>query len=120
MKMVLNTDETRATLNLPSGWREGWVRRGQECYKCFRREQGGGGIMISQGIIGVEVLVHIRVPKGVNITSTEFFLLSESALLPRLDDVPLIKRCKLIFSMVMLRPFSKGIASIFVIKWVRR
>ena len=46
MKMVLFTDETWATLDGPDGWGKGWVKNGQERHICFRRQQGGGGIMI--------------------------------------------------------------------------
>ena len=97
MKMVLFTDETRATLDGSDGWGKGWVANGQQRHNRFRRQQGGGGVMIWAGIIGGKILGPIRVPEGVKITSAAYCQLLESALLPWLDDVPLSKRCKLIF-----------------------
>lgn len=97
MKMVLFTDETRATLDGPDRWGKGWVATGQQRHNRFRRQQGGGGVMIWAGIIGGELVGPIRVPEGVKITSAAYCQLLESALLPWLDDVPFSKRCKLIF-----------------------
>ena len=53
--------------------------------------------MIWAGIIGNELVGPVQVPEGVKITSAAYCQLLESALLPRLEDVPLLKRCKLIF-----------------------
>jgi len=97
MKMVLFTDESRATLDGPDGWGKGWVGNGQERHTSFRRQQGGGGVMIWAGIIGDELVGPVRVPDGVKITSVAYCQLLESALLPWLEDVPLQKRCRLIF-----------------------
>lgn len=97
MKMVLFTDETRATLDGPDGWGKGWVGNGQQRHTRFRRQQGGGGVMIWAGIIGDELVGPVRVPEGVKITSAAYCQLLGSALLPWLEDVPLLKRFKLIF-----------------------
>ena len=56
MKMALFTDETRATLGGPDGWGKGWVANGQQRHNRFRRQQGGGGVMIWAGIIGGKFL----------------------------------------------------------------
>ena len=97
MKMVLFTDETRATLDGPDGWGKGWVANGQERHNRFRRQQGGGGVMIWAGIIGGELVGPVRVPEGVKITSATYCQLLQSAFLPWLDEVPLSRRFKLIF-----------------------
>ena len=49
------------------------------------------------GIIGDELAGPVQVPEGVTITSVAYCQLLESALLPWLKDVPLLKRCNLIF-----------------------
>ena len=46
MKLVLFTDESRASLDGPDGWAKGWVVNGDNCPKRMRRQQGGGGVMI--------------------------------------------------------------------------
>ena len=53
--------------------------------------------MIWEGIIGDELFGPVRVPESVKVTSVAYYQLLESALLPWLKDVPLLKRCKLIF-----------------------
>ena len=53
--------------------------------------------MIWAGIIGDELVGPVRVSEVVKITSTPYCQLLESALLPWLEDVHLLKRCKLIF-----------------------
>ena len=58
MKMVLFTDDTRATLDVPDGWGKGWVGNNIR----FRRQQGEGGFMIWAGIIGDELVGPVRVP----------------------------------------------------------
>ena len=106
MKMVLFTDETRATLAGPEGWGKGWVGNGQQRHIRFRRQQGGGGVMIWAGIIGDELNGPVRVPEGVKINSEAYCQLLGLALHPWLEDVPLLKRFKLIFAMIMPRPIQ--------------
>ena len=65
MKMVLFTDETRATSDRPGGWGKVWVGNGQQRHIRFRRQQGGGGVMIWAGIIGDKLIGPVRVPEGV-------------------------------------------------------
>ena len=115
MKMVLFTNETRATLDGPNGWGKGWDGNGQERYTHFRRQQGRGGVIIWAGIIGDELVGPVRVPEGVKITSAAYCQLLESVLLPWLEDVPLLKRCKLIFQIQCPVSFSKGNKSILFI-----
>ena len=47
---VIFTDECRATLDGPDGWRKGWVIEGREAPWVVRRQQGGGGVMFWAGI----------------------------------------------------------------------
>ena len=56
MKKAVFTDETRATLDGPDGWGKGWVANGQERHCRFRRQQGGGGMMIWTGIVRDELI----------------------------------------------------------------
>lgn len=53
---VLFTDESRITLSGPDGWARGWVCKQHDSRKFFKRQQGGGGIMIWAGIIGNELV----------------------------------------------------------------
>jgi len=73
----------------------------------FRRQQGIGGVMILAGIIGDELVGPIRVPEGVKIPFTAYCQLLESALLPWLENVPLLKRCKLIFQQDNAHPIQQ-------------
>ena len=107
MKMVLFTDETRATLDGPNGWGKGWDGNGHERHTHFRRQQGGGDVMIWAGIIGDELVGPVRVSEGVKIASAAYCQLLESALLPWLENVPLLKRCKLIFQQDNARPIQR-------------
>ena len=43
---VLWTDETRATLDGPDGWTKGWLLKGASPRLWYKRQQGGGGVMI--------------------------------------------------------------------------
>ena len=45
---VLFTDESRATLDGPDGWMSGWLLNGTTPQIRIRRQQGGGGVMIWQ------------------------------------------------------------------------
>ena len=69
----------------------------QQCHNCFRRQQDVKGVIIWPILIGDEVFGLIRVTKGVKITSAAYCQLLESALHLRLTDVPIQKRCRLIF-----------------------
>jgi len=69
---VLFIDETRATLDGPDGWSKGWVVNGRDPHHRFRRQQGGGGIMIWAGIIGGIMVGPWRVPEGTKITADAY------------------------------------------------
>lgn len=51
MKMVILTDEASATLDWPDECEKSWVRKGQEHYSRFRRQQGGARAMIWARIV---------------------------------------------------------------------
>ena len=53
--------------------------------------------MIWAGIIGDELVGPVRMPEDVKITSAAYCQLILLTLFPWLEDVPLLKRCKLIF-----------------------
>jgi len=89
MSRVLFTDETRATLDGPDGWANGWVYFGDEGHRRLRRQQGGGGIMIWAGIIGDKLVGPIRVPEGVKVTSATYCDLLSKSLVPWMDEIPL-------------------------------
>ena len=98
MMVLLFTNETQATLDGTDRWGKDWVGNGHERHARFRRQLSGGRVMIWAGINGDELVGLVRVPEGVKITSAAYCQLLESALLPWLEDVPLLKRCcKLIF-----------------------
>ena len=56
-----------------------------------------GGLIIWAGIIGNTIVVLIRVPEGVKLTSKTHSELLESVLLSRLEDLSLSSRRKVIF-----------------------
>ena len=89
MSHVLFTDETRATLDGPDGWANGWVYFGDERHYRLRRQQQGGGVMVWAGIIGDRLVGPIRVPEGVKVTSAAYCNLLRESLVPWLDDIPL-------------------------------
>ena len=49
---VIFTDECRATLDGPDGWRQGWVTDKHSVPVIMRRQQGGGGVMFWAAIVG--------------------------------------------------------------------
>ena len=66
---VLFTDECRATLDGPDGWRRGWFcKEGPRPHR-IRRQQGGGGVMFWAAIIGNELVGPFRVADGVKMTA---------------------------------------------------
>ena len=66
---VLFTDECRATLDGPDGWRRGWYDMQASPPQRVRRQQGGGGVIIWAGIIDDEVVGPFRVKDGVKMTA---------------------------------------------------
>ena len=87
MEYVLFTDESRATLDGP--WAKGWVIKGYLAPVRLRRQHGGGGVMIWEGIIGDEIVRSVRVPQGVKLTSTTYCQFLKNVLDPWLEEVPL-------------------------------
>lgn len=66
---VLFTDECRATLDGPDGWRRGWYNKEGPRPHRIRRQQGGGGVMFWAAIIGDELVGPFRVADGVKMTA---------------------------------------------------
>lgn len=97
MKCVLFTDETRATLDGPDGWSKGWVGFEGKLHHRFRRQQGGGGVMMWAGIVNNELVGPIMVREGVKINSVNYCALLDECLVPWLDDQNLNRRKKLVF-----------------------
>ena len=102
-KLILFTDECRATLDGPDGWSKGWVFGDDPSQMRLRRqqggggEQGGGGVMFWAGIIGDVVIGHVKVQEGVKLDSKCYCEFIDSALSDWLDDLPLEQRRKIIF-----------------------
>ena len=67
-----------ATLDGPDGWPIGWVGIGAKLHNRFRCHQGGGGVMLWDGIIDNQLIGSVMVPAGVKINSAAYCeLLSE-------------------------------------------
>lgn len=96
-KQVLFTDEARATLDGPDGWASGWVLKQQKTPTRYRRQQGGGGLMIWAGIINDEVVGPIQVPDGVKLDSESYCELLEEGFFTWLDKQSSARKRKLIF-----------------------
>ena len=61
---VLWTDEARAMLDGPDGWSKGCFQEGANPRLRFKRQQGGGGIMIQAGIISNQAVGPFLVHDG--------------------------------------------------------
>ncbi|KAF4660056.1 hypothetical protein FOL47_007305 [Perkinsus chesapeaki] len=79
---VIWTDETSASLDGPDGWAKGWVVNGKEVPGRFKRQQGGGGVMIWAAIVDDEIIGPTRVPKGVKINSEEYMKILQEDFIP--------------------------------------
>ena len=66
---VLFTDECRASLNGPDGWRRGWFSAEHGRPHLLRCQQGGGSVMFWAGIVGNELVGPFRVEDGVKMTA---------------------------------------------------
>ena len=97
MSRVLFTDESRATLDGPDGWSNGWLYFGDERHQRLRRQQGGGGVMIWAGIIGDKLVGPYRIPQGVKVTSAAYCQFLQEVFVPWLDDIPLSTLRDLVF-----------------------
>ena len=70
---VLWADEARLLdLNGADGWSKGWVQKGSNLRLRYKRQQGGGGIMIWAGIIGNQVVGPFLVPDGLKMNSGNY------------------------------------------------
>jgi transposase len=79
---VLFTDECRATLDGPDGWRRGWYSKDGQRPHRLRRQQGGGGVMFWSGIIDNELVGPFRVNDGVKMTAKVYIDFLNEHLLP--------------------------------------
>lgn len=77
---VLWTDEMRVTLDGPDGWARGWITKGRSAPLRFRRQQGGGGVMVWAGIINDELVGPFRVEDGLKINSNTYCQFLEATL----------------------------------------
>ena len=79
---VIFTDEMRATLDGPDGWRRGWILEGQGAPNVIRRQQGGGSIMIWGGIVKNRFIGPFKVEKGVKMNSQNYTTFLSANFLP--------------------------------------
>lgn len=94
---VIWTDEMRATLDGPDGWARGWIAEGFDVPSRFRRQQGGGGVMIWAGIIKNELIGPFRVAEGVKMNSVNYCQFLEEHLLKWLKKKTAAQRKKMMF-----------------------
>ena len=69
---VIFTDEYRATLDGPDGWRQGWVTDNQSVPVIMRRQQGGGGVIFWAAIVGDRFVGPYKVEDGVKINAESY------------------------------------------------
>lgn len=96
-KLILFTDECRATLDGPDGWSKGWVFSDDPSQMRLRRQQGGGGVMFWAGIIGDELIGPVKVQEGVKLNAQSYCEFIFDALSDWLENVNLKRRRKIIF-----------------------
>ena len=85
-QLVLWTDESRATLDGPDGWKRGWLINGGTPRLRFMRQQGGGGVMFWAGIIGETLVGPFLVPDGLKMNSANYCQFLNDNLLPWLNS----------------------------------
>ena len=66
------TDECRATLDGPDGWRKGWIIEGDQAPWVARRQQGGGGVMFWAGIVKDKLIGPYKVDSSVKMNSVTY------------------------------------------------
>ena len=94
---VLFTDECRATLDGPDGWRRGWFcKEGPRPHR-IRRQQGGGGVMFWVAIIGNKLVGPFRVADGVKMTAKLYIDFIKEHLVPWHKKKNLSFRKKMVF-----------------------
>ena len=96
-EFVLFTDECRATLDGPDGWRRGWCDTKALCPQRIRRQQGGGGVMFWAAIIHDELVGPFRVKDGVKMTATTYIAFLREHWLPWYKKKSLAFRNKMVF-----------------------
>ena len=69
---VIFTDECRATLDGPDGWRRGWVIEGGEAPWVVKRQQGGEGVMFWAGLVKDKLIGPYKVDTSVKINSVTY------------------------------------------------
>ena len=69
---VLFTDECRASLDGPDAFGRGWLVDGGIRPRSFKRQQGGGGIMVWAGIINSGLVGPFFVEEGVKMNSKNY------------------------------------------------
>lgn len=109
---VLFTDESRITLD---GWAQGWVCKENDSRKFFKRQQGGGGIMIWAGIIGNELVGPFKLKDGVKMNSKSYCDFLEQYFFEWLDNQSLAKRR----SMIFMQDNAPSHASKFTKSWLK-
>ena len=81
-EFVLFTDECRATLDGPDGWRREWCDTKALCPQRIRRQQGGGGVMFWAAIIHDELVGPFRIKDGVKMTAPTYIAFLREHWLP--------------------------------------
>ena len=66
---IIFTDECRATLDCPDGWRRGWVTVPKSVPTLMRRQQGGGGVMFWAAIVGNCLVGPYKVDEGLKMNA---------------------------------------------------
>ena len=79
---VVFTDETSANLDGTDGWSKGWVANGCASSSCFRRPQGGGGIMIWAAIIDGIMVGPWRISDEIQITAETYIAILKQNIEP--------------------------------------
>ena len=93
----LLTDECRATLDGPDGWRRGWYCKEGPRVERIRRQQVGGGVMFWASIVGNELFGPFRVSDGVKMTAKVYKDFLKKPLVPWYTKKKLAFRKKMVF-----------------------
>lgn len=94
---VIWSDEMRATLDGPDGWARGWVMEGGTAPVRFKRQQGGGGIMIWAALQQDRLIGPFKVDDGVKMNSQNYCEFLNKNFLPWVKRRPAAARKKLVF-----------------------
>ena len=91
---VIWSDEMRATLDGPDGWARGWLMEGGTAPVRFKRQQGGGGIMIWAALQKHRLIEPIKVDDGVKMNSQNYCEFLNRHFLPCIKRQPAATRKK--------------------------